>query len=480
MGNLTLVGVYQLGDIYGYLLFRGLIVLFAALVVHSIIDFDTHPFWLLTLVFFAFCLIQKTHMRTAIFSIPFTTLLMWLWFKYYYQGQSKLLYGIPIVFLFWSNIHGSYIVGVGFLILLVLGALVNRLFRVQPGVSPIKFLLILLLTLGIVTYVKPFPDHQAYNKAKQTLKRSGSTLGLIERSQDNKQAGRIQSYFFAGTFERTHAERVRKRKRSSVYRILKTVLRLPFDSGGQFQSAEFAFPYQHPKFIFVRAGFLIASVSLLVFLLAPAPFRCDLFLALLGSLLLGLGYLRTVSYVALVTVPVMFIRFQIGDYKNWLTNRLSVTSSLASLLAVWILAGNILFLIYINDVKTLTGNPHHELGFNTISRFDPAAAERVLKHDPRARYFNTYNIGSFLIWKWWPYKRVFFDSKFSAFKPEFQRRVTRGALPRILDDYQLQHAITETGSYWAIRYFLRAPYWEVTFGNKAHLTFRHKVASPDS
>lgn len=474
LGNLVFILLQATAGLLGQQALRVVIVVFAVVVVHSILNFDSHPALLFILVMFTYGLVQKTHLRTAIFSVGFTPVLIWIWYQYYYCQRRQWLYAIPVVMILWSNMHGSYLVGIGLLFLLFAGSFLNRSVDNDAGSDVVKLTLVFGLVVLGVTFVKPYPDYQTYNKFSQLTGRLAASIGLVDGSASQGSTDRSGATHIFGAPGNAESGKTENgpEEPSYVYRTVKSYLQTVFKMEGQFRSAEFAFPYEHTKFLFVRAGFVIAAVGVLSFIFVPFPLRLDLLLVSLGSILLGLGYLRTVAYIPMVLIPVIFIRKKQGDFDDLITKKVVVVTSLVSLLAIWILTGNVLFLGYTNSVTLLTGNPHHNLGIGTVPRFNDRSAEWILANYPNSRFYNSYNVGGFLIWKWWPYKKVFLDSKFSAYDPKFQQQLISQPLPKTLKDHKLDFAVLELTSPWSLNYFLPSPDWALLRQDEALLVFR--------
>lgn len=484
LGNLSFYGLQTLGGVYAQQGLRCLVILFALVLLHSLMDFDSHPFCLLILVFVTYGIIQKTHLRTALFAVPFTSLLMWIWYQVYYKGHSLKLYYLPLLFLLWSNIHGSYIVGLGILSLLIIGAVLNLITKKEKPDITSRLLIVFGLIFAIVVFVKPFPDLKAPNLFSKTAKNFGASIGVLSSPEKKRKTDLEATTVFGMPEEasntRPEAERSKADRDSTLYQTFKATLRAPFQSGGRFRSAEYLFPLEHTQFLFVRSSLLIIVPVLLSFLLVPFPLRWDLLVGSLGITLLGLGYLRTVGYISLVIVPCIIMRFNEGDFRELISEKTVITSSITSLLGIWILSGNLLFLIYTDNLQRLTGNPHHTIGAGVIDRFDSQTADLILRNYPDEDFYNAYNIGSFLIWKWWPHKKVFLDSKFSAFESSFQQRLVNTRLPEFLKELQINHGVMTISSVWSRRYFLPSSDWALIHQNKRSLVFKRNNPIPSS
>jgi hypothetical protein len=106
--------------------------------------------------------------RPQMFSFFFIALIGWIVFHYRYH-QRSWLWSLPIVFILWSNLHGGYPLGLGFLLLVLLGDVFNHLrcFRVEPllpwkkirrygGIILVSSLVVILNPNGFKMWLVPF------------------------------------------------------------------------------------------------------------------------------------------------------------------------------------------------------------------------------------------------------------------------------------------------------------------------------------
>lgn len=484
LGNLSFVGFYQLGGLYAHQGLRIILVLFVVLLLHAMLDFEVHPFLLLVFVFFTYALTQKTHLRTAIFAIPFTVLLMWIWCRTFYADHQKFLYLFPVLFVIWSSSHGSYIAGFGFFLVLVFGRILDTLWH--PDLSFLRtgsrLILVTSLVFGSILFVSPFPDMKAveqFGTVPQSAVSSAFEPFSTSSSQEVPSKDEPRMTHLIGTpDDATGNETTKKTKTSPTYEFLKSLLRLPFPERDGFRSAEFAFPFEHTSFLFVRVTFLFAFIGLASFVIAPRPIRFDLMLVSGAALIVGLGFLRTMAFIPLILFPVLIVRYRLGHFDSFLNETTKASLSLVSLLALWIMTGNVLFLLYSGQTPKLTGNPNHDIGPGTVDRFNPDTARWVLRNRREPRIYNTYNLGSYLIWKWWPYKKVFLDSKFTAFEKSFRKKLTEIPVDELLQEVNINHGIMETNDLWTLRYFLPSDEWSLAYQKRDILYFERQKPPP--
>lgn len=85
--------------------------------------------------------------RCHLFSFLFFALFIYLLEKVR-RGNSKLLYLIPIIVVFWNNIHGGIVSGIGLLLMYALGEFLNK--------KPYKKYLITFLVSGLAMFINPW------------------------------------------------------------------------------------------------------------------------------------------------------------------------------------------------------------------------------------------------------------------------------------------------------------------------------------
>ncbi len=123
LGNLILLGVFQTTGYTGLQLLRGLIVAVIVGLVHSLFDWDRNPIFLVLLFFVITALGQKLLIRTAMVAAPGLTVLLWIGTAGWDREDRTIYWLFPLVLLVWSQIHGSYQLGAGVLVVFLIGDL---------------------------------------------------------------------------------------------------------------------------------------------------------------------------------------------------------------------------------------------------------------------------------------------------------------------------------------------------------------------
>ncbi|MFB6355068.1 MAG: hypothetical protein ABEJ65_00945, partial [bacterium] len=113
----------------------------------------------------------------------------------------------------------------------------------------------------------------------------------------------------------------------------------------------------------------------------------------------------------------------------------------------------------------------HRFGHGEYFKFSEKSPNYVLEHYPNERFYNSYGIGAYLIWKWWPRKKVFVDSKNLAYDTQFMSQVLRNPRP-LIRQLNLQHAIVSSTNSGPFYFFIPHPKWSLEAFDKNMLIFR--------
>ncbi|MFB6346137.1 MAG: hypothetical protein ABEK50_10235 [bacterium] len=469
LGNLVFVGLFSIGGHGIFQFFRLFVASLALLLPWSILSGERR-FSAISLVFLLallFSIKQKFLMRTAIFSVVGVTVLFWIIVRADREGSSKLLWGIPVLFTFWSSMHGSYLVGLGFLFLIVIGhGLDTILLKQNAGSFELTSLAtILAFVLVTVTFVKPFPDYKAY---KTISKAGGKTTELIAVVATTLVKGHLDAATTgaaanvnqpSGTHNPNNAAATKKSddKMSEKGSFIKTVSK--FLMGQQsWRSAEFRSPIQHYHFLFVSVTVLFYCLAIGIFAFSLRFFRFVQFLPVLGGMFLGIMYLKSVGYLSMAVAPILIWKLEAGDFSEFKLGRI-VTG--ASVFAVALLTLNLLLFALQSKVGRFFGVGEHELGLGHSHKFSGAVPEYVLRNYPRNRMFTQYNIGGYLIWCWWPYKKVFMDSKGSAYKNSFFREYGTKNQKQLFLKYNLHFIVNPITAPLNLNFYLASENWNL-------------------
>ncbi len=423
LGNLFLYGLYRLSGELGLQLFRFLLVLWSLVLLHSLADFETHPVILLLLLAGVFGLTQKLLLRNAIFLIPGVVLLFWFWCQARIKNRPGWIWAIPVLLTLWGNMHGSYLVGIGMLGLLVAGDFIDWLWQRQERKDRlwyVSLLLIFLLSFLGVTYLKPLaPDYKTARIFQRVSNFGvGGLLGAKSKDKLNKKESPDSIY-----------GQIKKSMQSTVFGNV---------YGSEVRSAEFQFPLENTESLYIDISIGLLIITLFAFLMNFNQVRFSFFLPFLAAAVIGLGYLRTVALIPLITLPLIFMKYSRGDFKEF---TLGKGVKYTAVIALVILGINMHYRAYSGDIYKFVGMGYYRYGFGRHYRLSTKVPEFILNNYPQEPMYNDYNIGSWLIWQWWPDKKVYLDSKSSAYKKEFVNNYYNESITWAMNKYSLKYAV---------------------------------------
>lgn len=126
---------------------------------------DKPPYNILFYFFALMAVMQNLNapIRCHLFSFLFFTIFIYI-FEKVRRGSDKLLYLIPVIVLFWNNIHGGVVAGLGIMAMYALGEFLNK--------KPFKKYLITLAVSCLVLFINPWGfDYIKFLLMANTMKR---------------------------------------------------------------------------------------------------------------------------------------------------------------------------------------------------------------------------------------------------------------------------------------------------------------------
>jgi hypothetical protein len=443
LGNLFFVGAFSLIGVPGLQIFRLFVLLFAAGLVWGLSDYQFSPLMLFVLVPFVFGIKQKLLLRTAIFAVPGMILLMWVWCRYELSTGSFYLWFIPVILLFWSNMHGSYLVGFGVFLLLIIGEVADRLIlkRTVDYRWILKITVILLITVFAITFVKPFPDYKGLSMFGGVGNRILTAVGLDNpptNPPDFSGKGKHNSTSTQRTITNPKSDQQKRLSLRSLRRkavkSVKNLVRGFLFTDQSWRSGEFGFPLYAFSSLFVMMTLTLIPFSIGIFIVNVSKIRFSHVLPILGAMILGLGYLRTTAYFPLVAVPVGVLKYRLGHFEQLKFGRIP---NIAASIGLIVLTANLGFRVYQGDVYRFFGSNSHRFSWGSATRFSENMPGYILRNYPDTRVLVHYNLSSFYIWNWWPYKKVFIDTKGSAYQDDFFAKYGENSPQKLAEMYDI-------------------------------------------
>jgi Flp pilus assembly protein TadD len=93
------------------------------------------------------------------------------------------------------------------------------------------------------------------------------------------------------------------------------------------------------------------------------------------------------------------------------------------------------------DFHTVTGFLDTEPGLGKSNKFNDGMAEIVQKELPPKNIYNTYNMGGYLLWKWYLERKVFIDGRSIIYNNDFYQSYTTNNAQQYIVKEDLEHAI---------------------------------------
>ena len=273
--------------------------------------------------------------RPQMVSYLFTTLLLWLLYRYKRDGKDWLWGIIPLMWL-WSNLHAGWSIGYLFLFAFIVGEAFNNVLKIDENVMPWSgWRKMLIATLVSI----PF-------------------LALSPYGIDN--------------------------------------LLVPFNTVNIDALRQFIQEWQPPNFQIVAIYPFIAMIMLLFMAMWSSRLKFDWssFFLLIGTLFLALQYARNISVFAVAATPIISYHLDNAlEERNWILRpRRSVPTPMLILnvtLIVVVVLGSIAYIFTQLE-------PEHVREIQS-QRFPIEAVEYLNEHDFPREMFNGYNFGGYLI-----------------------------------------------------------------------------------
>lgn len=130
LGDIIFHGTFEYFGFYGLQVLRGSFILTGVLFMLHLCRWRMNIWTLLGSAMMIIGTMQKHLIKNAIIIIPFISYLAWSWIQIRYGNYSRrtkaiLLGSYPIVFIFWTHFHGSAIVGLYVLMVVLTGEIID-------------------------------------------------------------------------------------------------------------------------------------------------------------------------------------------------------------------------------------------------------------------------------------------------------------------------------------------------------------------
>lgn len=401
------------------------------------------PWTLLLLFFFILGTYQLQTIRNALFSLPLFTLTLWTWWRIRVHQRHRLLWVLPPLLTLWSFLHGSYLLGFGALVILIGGDVLDSLRgrngnrghllmpyllvlgfsflgislynpltlamlnRILPGVGwPLLSILLGVALVALLLLEKT--DHHWLLKHRLALYTGCLALTTVSSILI---LYAIFSPYFGGEISMARVDLRSPTQMTALAdpgflgRIKLALNNTVWKTGDiEHSSSDFLSPLEALGEIYIWTSLLLGLIAVIV--LARQKNRSMAYIMLMFCVILvGLGYKRAVGYIAI------FSAFILLTAPDGLRPRWPPTAK-----PVQVLCGIGILLVYL---QALLPQFHfglwqnHQYGFGRAPYYSDAVSARVLSDFPGHKVFTNIKNGGFLLYRWYPRKRVFVDGFYS-------------------------------------------------------------------
>jgi|GEM_PF-1352632 tetratricopeptide (TPR) repeat protein len=432
--ELAIFGVYKLFNIAGIILFKTLVLLAAFFILFKSVYRPERVFAVISVsLLCALSFWERTYIRPEMFTFLYLAAFLYILHRYKYSSAGKYIYLIPVIQLLWVNSHGLFMLGAVIMWSFVLGEFLsakNRLpffkeGRIITGRSYFHLTLAAALSL-IVLFINPYGfkgalfPYTLFTHMSGQFKVLALTIGELNPSF---------SYLCRGGA-------------IGFYKIL----------------------------IFVSALCFALNVKRLSFshLILYGVFLC---LSLLAR--------RNIALFALVCLPVTA-----ENLCQFLENRKSAFRFHKTVQLVSLFVFSLVLLFCINDLiyngRIIRDDIERKLSLGIAPfKFPEGAASFVLRHGLKGNMFNDLQSGGYLIWRFYPGRKVLFDGRLEVHGTDFYAGYVRLLEQPLLwesfsQKYSINYALfshRDADMDKLLVYLYHSPRWKLVFCDDLSVVF---------
>lgn len=416
----SLFGIY-IFHVLHYLCFFSLIALF--LYFNHKLNEPLNPFYIFLILLIMVAIHLNMGFRPEIFSLVLLGLTAFVYF-YSITTEKNLFWLYPIIMLIWVNSHGVFIFGMMFISAAFAGELMNYVLKRQTlsGKSLRKFMVSVILSYAALI-VTPY----GY---KWLL----SIMTYFTDPQFMSQARLLVAY--QPVFYFFHPAKYILLSAAITYCILVTYL-LMF-------KRQFNIPVVLVNVLFIYFSFMYGRSA---YLYLPIWYFSMVFLISKSGI-----YIRSKSFSSQIA-PIFLILFIVGS--AWTVH--------------WTL---------------YWPQKHRYFGFGLGEYFPDKTADFLLEHKFEGPLFNTYELGGFLLWKLYPYYRVFIDGRHGPYSKivadEYRQFEIGNNFEAFTKKYAFKTAIVKLDWLTLVGNFVNSPDWEMVYFDQSAALFVHKSVLPEN
>jgi len=507
-GDLWMAIVFSLGGSVGLQLMAFVAVAFCLWCLWDISGRVTSGRVLLVLILFVAGTYQMQIVRNALFGLPGTVATLWLWWRIHQGGKAWLWWIYPPLLGIWSCMHGTYLFGFGILLFLIIGEAVDRLrsdkalswhyILLRAGVLTLSYILIAVynaFTWNVTQTTLDLVSRNLVLVVVAGLFAIGGLLFLVYKtSYGPKAIGNILAagaaaaglllvvrhflpYFTDDVRLKTLDLRAYKAQVDvealGLFGRIKHGLNNTFWKSDvqQMASLDFFPPFDFAKDLYVWSS-LILLILALVAVMVYKRWRLVHLLPLSAVVFLGLGYVRTVGFLAIFGAYLLVMPTTLKP-KRWVDK------------AAWVASGSIALLAIISVISH--ANPigyfaDHQFRLGHATYFPQALAKKVAESYPDTPTFTTIENGGYILNEWYPDKKVFMDGFFRPHEGKTfldYSHVLEARDPDFLfENYGLTHAIVGVRDSAWFEIFNSAPAWVPRMADRGAILFERVPEPP--
>ncbi len=488
LGDIVLFGLHWLGNDLALQFLVLAVVIFSCYLLRDVCG-NKFGWWnLLALMFFVIGTYQKQLVRNSLFALVFATAIFWLWHQVRFQDKEKRIWFFPLLIGLWGCIHGSYLFGFGIAVLIFSGDWIDSIRGANPGRKrlSLQYLSVIVVSFIAISAYNPLTAHYFGPDAIKRLFSAelGSEKIIVKNDKDDSveasisvSNGENQSYALqTGYFSPSGIDlRMLEDFPERAKLFLNSLLFKPSDT--ILPSGDFVSPFDMVHRFYIKVCFFMGLAGFVFLTVFSKPIRFSHMFPFLATLVAGMGYVRLAGYIPIVATATIFIAARNGEFT------LKINERWAKLLSICALAA--LYINFASGFKYPIGTEFHSFGAGRIPVFSEESAERILEDFPRKKVFTTIMNGGYLLYEWYPDKKVFIDGFFLPHTYDLlydYSKLIKGELSadELNRKYGVEIAVVEQTNRELIASFTGNPNWHVRFMDKGTIVYEYGIDDYDS
>lgn len=412
LGNLLLYSCYAIGGDAGLQALSVLCIGAACLLLRRLRSGPMTGWCTALFVVVAFGTYQLQLPRAALFSLPLTALLLWVFSRYRVTRRPLWAWAMAGVVALWGITHGSYLLGcVLSAILLIVdvfegwreGKLV--LWQRARLAASVLFVALLSVSIGNPSAMRMLrrPLEAATGVSLKAKKKPrnppAEQVRPPEVSASSPSSAPISIPGPAASPDKT------ARRPAGIKEWLNNLI-WP-NTPGQVRSADFDSPFDRLDYRPVAVSFMLITLGGIWAGWARRPQFA--WIACFGATaLLGISYFRMSGYASIGSAALILINSDLrGRVADALSRSHWMGAALAALFAV-VVWGT----LFAGSLSRFIGNSRHSVAIGKVAVYDDAACQWIMDKHRESRVFTTIVTGSYALHRWQGRKQVFIDGFF--------------------------------------------------------------------